>query len=97
MTAAASHLPNPVIRLVPDVLQVVQDGQYQVCTPVDLPREGISSGGQRRVQHLAKYVELELPGGPVADAHRPRVLVARQRIQFELGEATLAADAVHDL
>ena len=60
MPAAASHFPDPVVRLVPDVLQVVQDGQYQICAPVDLPGEGVSSCGERRVQHLAKYVELEL-------------------------------------
>ena len=46
---------------------------------------------------LAVDVELELLGRGVADADRPRALVAGQLVELELGQAPLAADPVHDL
>ena len=57
----------------------------------------LDTAGPRRVQHLAEHVELELLAGLVADAHRLRALVAGQPVELDLGEAALAADAVHDL
>ena len=46
--------------------------------------------GVQRVQDLAVDVELELPGGAVADPDRPGVLVAGQPVQGQLGQAPLA-------
>ena len=46
---------------------------------------------------LAVDVELELLGRGVADPDRLGALVAGKVVQLELGQAPLAADAVHDL
>ena len=51
----------------------------------------------RGVQDLAVDVELELRVGTVAHTDRPRTAVAFEFRQVELGQASLAADAVHEL
>ena len=57
--------------------------------------------GARALPHdvgeLAVHVELELFVRGVADPHRRRVAPARQPIEGQLGEASFAGDAVHDL
>src|SRR5207248_7165856 len=93
---APAHLPDPLIRLLPRVLEVSQYpalkrprllGHLQVVhTPL-----------MERVEHLAVDVELELSAGRVADAHRLRFLVAREPVEREFRQTPLAGDAVHDL
>ncbi len=48
------------------------------------------------VQHLAVHVELPLPGGGVAHAHRLRAVPAGQMRQLALLDLPAAIDAVHD-
>src|SRR5678816_665467 len=49
------------------------------------------------VHQLAVDVELELSGGPVADADGFRSAVAVELVEGEFGEVVLAVDAVKDL
>src|SRR2546426_8334905 len=51
----------------------------------------------RRVHHLSIDVQLKLRVGAVADTNRPRSPVAFELNQLELGQPSLAADAVHQL
>ncbi len=51
----------------------------------------------QRIDDLAVDIELELTGGAVSDPYRLGALVARQPRQFELDQASLPRDAVHDL
>ena len=50
-----------------------------------------------QVDQGAVGVELELLGGRVADPDRARMLVAVEPVEDDLGEPSLASDAVHDL
>ena len=57
----------------------------------------VGVGEVHGVHRLAVDVELELAGGAVADAHRPRPAPALEMIQGLLGQIGTAVDAVHDL
>ena len=59
--------------------------------------QAVPVGLVKCVGDLAVDVELELPGGGVADPHRLRALVAREPVELELGQPPLAGQAVHDL
>jgi hypothetical protein len=69
MSAVAAHLPDAVVRLGPALLDV----GHQSGEELPLARRegaalaGVEPGG---VDHGAVDVELELPRGVVADAHR---------------------------
>ena len=76
MLSLAAHLPQTVVGLVPDALQVLEHGDLErPRLGVDLIRRPRPHQGQRP-EHLAVHVELELPAGGVADAHGRRSLVA---------------------
>ena len=67
--ARAAHLPDPLVRLGPDPLEMLDQVRLQrparlVVRKADAPRK------MERVHHLAEYVELELLRGGVTDAHR---------------------------
>ncbi len=49
------------------------------------------------VHDFAEHVELQLRVRGIADAHRRRILITGQAVDFPFGEPPLAADAVHDL
>src|SRR6185436_677811 len=60
-------------------------------------RPGVADTVVQGHGELAEDVELELVVGGVADAHGSSASVTREPVEFGLGEASLAANAVHDL
>src|SRR5215216_654883 len=92
----SAGLPDAVVGLTPDRLDVVDD------SAPTRPESLLDPANDRRAdecdsEDLAVDVELELFGSGVADADRFRALVPGELLQLELGEAPLAADSVHDL
>ena len=96
MLRLAAYLPDAGVRITP-VLQrsrdlLAQDGpdpavQVRVGAAVQV----------HRVQQCAPHVVLALRMGGVADAHRARVRVPGQVVEFVLLEVAFPAYAVHDL
>ena len=77
MLAAAAHLPQAFVGLVPDLRKMHQEFALHrpagfVCAEAASPRL------VQRVHDLAENIELELGVRRVADAHRLRILVSRQ-------------------
>ena len=76
MAATASHFPNSIVRLIPDLFQMLDQRL--------LLRPGRLNGSKSTfaclldgVHELAVHIELELNGSGVADAHRGGALVTR--------------------
>jgi len=96
MQRFAADLPDPRIRLLPDLGDVVDD-------PADsLPvgrrqRNARASGLENRKQEFAVGIELSLLGGFVADTDGPRTTVARQLWQCPFGEVGVAVEPVQRL
>src|SRR5690606_5927963 len=73
---STAHLPDAAVRLAPAALQVLEDGQLEVPERV-VTLHAVLAGDVQHIEHFPAGVELELGGGLVADAHGPRVAVAR--------------------
>ncbi len=96
LLAGPAHLPDSLVRVLPVVDNELDEVARQ--------RPGLLVGADReltrevqRIQYLAVDVELELCRRGVADAHRPRVLIAGQPIDLELGQAALTGWPVQGL
>src|SRR6478736_2174263 len=89
-----ADLPDAGVGLLPDPLQVPQEHALQAPRLV-LVLERLGASLVERVHHLPVDVELKLLARCVADADRPRVLVAGEPRKLELGKPALAGDAVH--
>jgi hypothetical protein len=96
MAPRPAHLPDALVGLTPDALDVVDDRH----PPVPHTCLQFLAGFDRHVRdhrELAVDVELELIGGCVADSDRLRALVTGELVELVLGQAPLPADPVHDL
>ena len=96
MLSLAPGLPDPIVGLAPNRLDVLDDLPPARPEAVLDPAQRLGAE-ERDADDLAVHIELELFGGRVADPHGPGTLVPGKVIQLELGQAPLAADAVHDL
>ena len=72
------HLPDPLVGLVPSVLEEVEQRQVRSTAWTSGSAMPAAAGSGAGVEHLAVHVELELLVRGVADAHRRRPLVAGQ-------------------
>jgi hypothetical protein len=91
-----ADLPQRAVRLLPHGLEVL--GEHALQAPcVVLVGEARVARRVQAVEHLAVHVELELPGGLVADAHRRRPLVAGEPVELGLGQPPAPGQRVHDL
>ena len=96
MLPAAARLPDALVRLPPVLDHEVNDAREVL--PVFLVHLAAEPAvNVRRVQDLPVDVELELGVGAVANADRAGTAVTFQLCNVELGQAALAADAVHQL
>src|SRR5271156_2309668 len=93
---AAPPLPDALVRLSPDVLEVQNERAFQ--------RPGRVAGGEtgaarnvKGVEHFAIDVELELCDRPIADSDRLRAFVARHPWNFEFLEPPFARYTVEYL
>ena len=93
----APHFPDALVRLLPDVLQVLHQGGHQVpafaCGGTSPPCTSWYSASS----NFAVDVELHLRAGGVADAHRARALVAAQPRHLPFHDPALAGQAVQRL
>ena len=93
---AAAHLPDAVVGLAPDGLEMLDERAFEI--PAVLCRR--QSGAARDVEgvhDLAEHVELQLLHCGVAEPDRFRSHVARQPRRLDFVEPPLARDAVHRL
>jgi hypothetical protein len=91
----AAHLPQAPVRVLPMALEEVQQRALQV--PCVLRRRDARVAGEMEgVEHLPPDVELELPGGGIADPYRSGSLVAREPRQVVLGQPSSTVQPVHD-
>ena len=95
MAAAAPDLPDALVRLPPVGLQDIHDAALHLPDRF-LVRQALPCRLVEQVEDLAVDVQLELPRRVVAHANGERVLVAGEPVELELGQAALAAEAVHD-
>ena len=96
MPAVAAALPDAVIRLVPDLGEMLEHRTFQrpaAFVELELGHPRLV----KRINQFAIDVELQLRMGGIADPHRQRALIAGQPVRFPFQQAPLAFDAVHDL
>src|SRR5271157_4887170 len=91
-----AHLPDALIGLVPDRCQMPEHGLAD-CRAASDRGQTAQMGVVERVENLAIDVELGLVCRTVADAYRPRALIARQPGDLPLAQPALTAQPVHDL
>src|SRR6185437_11261155 len=96
VTALAADLPDPVVRLAPRILEMVEQAELDLPR-VRIERQPVHPSLVEAVDHLSVDVELQLLARGVADPDRARPLVAAEPGELELTQTSLAADAVHDL
>src|SRR5215211_3156422 len=92
----AAYLPDPVVRLPPLRLEVIEE--FLLDRPC--PRLGLETeflGVVERVHDLAVDIQLLLVARGVSDANRLGPQVAGEPGHLELGQAPLPRDPVHDL
>ena len=94
--ARAACLPDSVVGLAPDRLDVLHDRPPAGPEPFLDPAQRLGADDHDS-EDLAVHVELELPGSGVADPDRPGSLVPGKLLQLKLGQPALAPDPVHDL
>ena len=92
----APHLPDALVGMLPVAFEPFHHGL------LDAPRVLVrlhpaESGLVHGVHDLAEHVELDLVGRPVADPDRCGSFETAEPRKLELGKATFAGEAVHDL
>src|SRR5262245_33457321 len=96
MLRAAAGLPNALIRLPPDLFQLVRECKLEA--PRGTARRNAADVRlMQGVHHLAEDIELELLVRRVADAHRTRTFITRKPWELPFPEKTLTGKAIHDL
>lgn len=68
LPATTAHLPNPLVGLAPDGLEVLDRSALQFPARV-LSDQSAGAALVEGIQNFAKYIELQLIGGGVADAY----------------------------
>ena len=96
MAARPSDFPDSLVGLGPCCFQEREQSLLQRPRIV-VGRDAGSSSEMQRVHHLSVHVELQLTDGGVSYPHGPRLLIARQPWQFELGQPPLTVYPVHDV
>ena len=91
MLAAAAHFPDAVVRLAPDRVEMLEHCALH-AQPAPSGAKPAAPGLMQRVHHFAEDVELKLVVRRVADAHRPRILVAGQPGDLPFGQPPLAGE-----
>src|SRR5262245_17988653 len=93
MATTASHFPNSIVRLLPDSFHMVD--QRPLLRPGRLDgSKSIPSCLVDGVHEFAVYVELELSGSGVANAHRCGTLVAGYPRDLPFGELPFTGQAI---
>src|SRR5262245_36884408 len=92
MLRAAASFPNSLVRLPPNLLQLVRERDLEAPRG---PTRWNSADVRlvKRVHHLAEDVQLELLVRRVTDAHRTRTFITRKPRELPLPEKTLAGKA----
>ena len=96
MPWAAANLPDALVGLAPDGLQMGNERLLE-RPAARIRSEPRAAADRERVEHFAIGVELQLPDRGVADAHRSCPLIAGQPGDLVFVEPALACDAVHRL
>src|SRR5665811_13612 len=92
----APHLPDALIRLLPGVLEMLDDRELKFPAGL-LRREAAFPRLMQRIEQLAIDIELGLLVRGIADAHGRGLLVSWQPGKLDLVKPALAGDTVHDL
>ncbi len=93
---SAAHLPQALVRFAPVLFEVVHQ-RAQQGPDVPFHRDAGQQCQVQGVDDLAVHVELELPGGGVAEPDRARAEVAGQPVGLRLGDDALAGHPVEGL
>src|ERR1700678_2748276 len=96
MPWCAADLPDALVGLVPDRLQVFEKLELHLPGRV-VGRQTTAAGLMVHVHNLAEYVELKLTVCRIADAYRRGIFVPRQPRRRPFGQPTLTGNAIHDL
>ena len=96
MLRLAARLPDPLVRLAPDLRRALR---LTLDDRPEPPRQALAllRVQQDRVEDGAEDVVLALVERAVADAHGPRARVAGQLVARRLRQVAAAVDPVHDL
>src|SRR5262245_544320 len=85
-----AHLPYPLVGETPDPRQMPEQRATDRDCAVDR-RHAVAMGVVQCVENLPEDVELRLVYRSIADADRPRALIARQPGRLPLGQSALTA------
>ena len=96
VAATASHFPNSIVRLLPDLFQMFDQGLLLRPGRLD-GSESVLSCLVDRVHKFAVHIELKLYGSGVANAHRRGTFVAGEPRHLPFGELPFTGQAIHDL
>ena len=96
MLRLAAHLPNSLIGLLPDCLEM-RGERLLKCPGLGALRNAAEPRLMQRVHDLAVDVELHLSVRGVADAHWIRRLIAGQPRNVPFAQQPFAGQPVHDL
>src|SRR5664280_3622738 len=96
MLASAADFPDPVIRLIPDCLEMRDERAFERPTGVICFKPG-APGDIQGIQNFTVDVELKLVGRGVANPNRSRSFITWEPRYFKLHEPALASNTVHDL
>ena len=96
MPGAAANLPDALVGLAPDGLQMRDERLLERPAVLIRSETGVARDVEG-VEHFAIDVELQLSGGGVADAHGLCPLIAGQPGNLVFVEPAFACDAVHRL
>src|SRR5262249_18395015 len=92
----ATHLPDAVIRLGPIVRDAPSDVLEVDARPLGYPSRELHIE-MHCLGQLAEHIELKLVVRAISDPHGTRPAKAGQPLELYLGQAPLAANAIHDL
>src|SRR6516162_9038908 len=96
MLTRATHFPDPLVRITPDLSQVVQENGDEVRPKIRCSKSAAPSLIVC-IQHLTVDIELALIRCGIADSHGCRALISWKPGQDEFRQPPLAGDTVHDL
>src|SRR5262249_37873219 len=96
MPPRAANFPDALVWTPPGLFNKTHQRLFHAPT-VLVVFQSVLAGLVKSVEYFAVHVELKLLEGGIADPHGPGVLVAGEPVEFDLGQPSFAAEAVHDV
>src|SRR5215472_2460442 len=94
--AIAANLPNTVIRILPNLREMIEQPQLHGPTGF-VGGKTAAPSLMCGVNDFAVDIELQLKVGPVSDAHRPGAFIAREPARLQFDDLPLAGQPIQNM